>query len=275
MKHFGFRLLAIAVFILVNFPVFAVTPADVLDAIKQVESGGNPYAIRDNTGNRSYAPKSLADAVTQAKALLALSHNIDMGMYQINSIHLKGPGVTVDNIFDATVQTSTAAKIFNDFHTQAKALYGDTDLALWRATGAYNAGNLALYKDNIPYVSRVLAVLGIAPDAGAKSAWAQPTGRSSMQTLFRNVTSGIAIPGEWKIGESLNPMDTDAAKSDNASSDAGFGQQAAGVVAMVLILIIAIVLAKIGLLWWTIKWIVKKAASTAFRQMTKSHPQHS
>ena len=38
-----------------------------LDAIRSVESGGNAFAIRDNSGDRSYFPTSQTDAIAKAK----------------------------------------------------------------------------------------------------------------------------------------------------------------------------------------------------------------
>lgn len=57
-------------------------------AIIRQESMGNSWAILDDTTMRSYAPTSYRSAVGLAHALLAQGHNLDLGIAQVNSVHL-------------------------------------------------------------------------------------------------------------------------------------------------------------------------------------------
>jgi len=71
-----------------------------MTAIVQVESGGNPLAIGDNTANRSYYPHDRAAAERLAHRLLNAGHLLDVGIAQIDSMNFPGFGVNVHTIFD-------------------------------------------------------------------------------------------------------------------------------------------------------------------------------
>jgi len=130
----------------------------VLAAIRKVESGGDPWAIHDNATGATHRSGSEAAAVELASRLIATGHDIDMGAFQINSRQLGRAGVSLTRLFDPTVNAALARTIFTEFHTAAKALFGDNDAALQRAIGAYNAGNVRAA--NPRYVDRVLRALG-------------------------------------------------------------------------------------------------------------------
>jgi type IV secretion system protein VirB1 len=77
----------------------AVAPST-MTAIVQVESGGNPLAIGDNTVRRSYYPHDRATAERLARRLLDAGHLLDLGIAQIDSMNFAGFGVNVHTIFD-------------------------------------------------------------------------------------------------------------------------------------------------------------------------------
>lgn len=56
-----------------------------LMAIIKTESGGNPYAINDNTIRVTKQPKSYPEAVQVATERINRGHSVDMGLAQINS----------------------------------------------------------------------------------------------------------------------------------------------------------------------------------------------
>jgi hypothetical protein len=243
----------------------------VLEAIRHVESNGNPYVIRDNSGNRAYFPQTLTEAVSKAKELLALHHNIDLGLYQINSIHLTRPGVSIDNIFDTGVQASLASQIFNEFYTQSKAVNGDTDTALWRAVGAYNMGTVGLYRDNVPYNNQVLAAMGLTPKPEIGGAWTQGGAPRLKRNPLFNPTRKFQVPGEWRLGDpiSLDPADAEEDDAKDTAELSRLDQAMADAVAVLLVVVLLLLLAKVGLLFTVVKFVANHAAAAAARQMFK------
>lgn len=91
---------------------YRVSP-NLLRAIAQVESAGNPHAINVNQGSRS----------------------VDVGLMQINSQHLptlERHGIAPHALFDACTSIHIGAWVL----AHAMAQLGST----WEAVGAYNAG---------------------------------------------------------------------------------------------------------------------------------------
>jgi len=138
----------------------------VLRAIEKVESGGNPLAIRDNSGDRALYPASRAEAVQAATALLADRHNIDVGAMQVNRAHFSTTvprlGFRWEDLFDEAVSLQVGRVIFTEmFGRIASRLGSEDDRALWRTVGSYNGGERAYtFIDNVPYQARVAAAMG-------------------------------------------------------------------------------------------------------------------
>jgi type IV secretion system protein VirB1 len=109
-------------------------------AIIEVESGGNPFAIGDNTDRRSYFPGSRSEAVQLAGHLLSKGHNIDMGLMQINSCHLGGKGPSLEVLFDpcgnVNFGTILLAENFRNYSGNP-----DKRQVLFKALSAYNTGS--------------------------------------------------------------------------------------------------------------------------------------
>lgn len=135
-----------------------------MTAIVQVESGGNPLAIGDNTTRRSYYPHDRAAAERLARRLLNAGHLLDLGITQIDSMNLAGFGVTTHAIFDPCINLSIGAKILSDDYVFAARKYGDAQIALRHAIGMYNTGRL---NGGARYIARVLA----AAEIGDGYAW--------------------------------------------------------------------------------------------------------
>jgi type IV secretion system protein VirB1 len=143
----------------------AVAPST-MAAIVQVESGGNPLAIGDNTTRRSYYPPDRATAERMARRLLDAGHLLDLGIAQIDSMNFAGFGVNVQTIFDPCVNLSVGARILSGDYTFAAQRYGDGQVALRHAIGMYNTGRL---NAGARYIARVLTIAGIRDTDGWSS----------------------------------------------------------------------------------------------------------
>jgi type IV secretion system protein VirB1 len=131
----------------------AVAPST-MTAIVQVESGGDPLAIGDNTTRRSYYPHDRATAERLARRLLGAGHLLDIGIAQIDSMNFAGFGVTAHTIFDPCTNLNVGGRILRDDYAFASRRYGDGQVALRHAIGMYNTGRL---NGGASYISRVLA----------------------------------------------------------------------------------------------------------------------
>jgi type IV secretion system protein VirB1 len=108
--------------------------------IIQVESGGNPFAIGDNTARESYFPASKTEAVQLAEYLLSKGHSIDMGLMQINSCHLGKKGLSLDVLFDPCGNVNFGTRLLSE---NFRIHSGDSDKrqVLFKALSAYNTGS--------------------------------------------------------------------------------------------------------------------------------------
>jgi type IV secretion system protein VirB1 len=127
-------------------------------AIVQVESGGNPFAIDDNTTRRSYYPRDRASAEALANQLTSAGHLVDMGIAQIDSMNFARLGVNVHTIFDSCTNLRAGAEILSSDYDFAKRRYGNGQIALRHAIGMYNTGRL---DGGARYVKEVLAAADI------------------------------------------------------------------------------------------------------------------
>lgn len=129
-----------------------------MTAIVQVESGGNPLAIHDNTLGRSFAPHDARQAVVWANQLLAMHHSVDLGLSQINSANLPRLGLSVTEAFDACSNLSAGSMILAADYRAAVRQFGPGQYALRSAIGAYNTGSLFA---GYAYIDRILAAAGL------------------------------------------------------------------------------------------------------------------
>lgn len=127
-------------------------------AIIKVESGGYPYVIGDNTDHKSYKLNSKEAAVNLAASLLSKNHNIDMGLMQINSIHLKPMGLTLDKVFDPCQNIKAGTTILADFYKQHDRPGADKVVVLYKALSAYNTGSA--WKGE-GYINKILHAAGV------------------------------------------------------------------------------------------------------------------
>jgi type IV secretion system protein VirB1 len=133
-------------------------------AIVQVESGGNPFAIDDNTTRRSYYPRDRASAEALVSQLTGAGHLVDAGIAQIDSTNFARLGVNVHSIFDPCTNLRAGSEILSSDYDFAKRRYGSGQIALRHAIGMYNTGRLDA---GAGYVRQVLAAAGIYEQYGA------------------------------------------------------------------------------------------------------------
>jgi type IV secretion system protein VirB1 len=123
-------------------------------AIVAVDSAGNPYALNDNTGHRSYAPRDYANALATAQALIRRGNSVDVGIAQVNSGNFAAFHTTAREMLDPCPNLRVASRILSDDYAEARTVFPEPGQALWHAISAYNTGSLYAGK---PYVDRVIA----------------------------------------------------------------------------------------------------------------------
>jgi type IV secretion system protein VirB1 len=118
-----------------------VDPATTLRVI-DVESGGHPYAIHDNTDGRGYDAGSSAQAVRIASALIRAGHRVDLGLMQINyEVWLRPTGFSLEKAFDACTNVRLGTTILSANYAQLLHRSGPRTDALQRALSVYNSGS--------------------------------------------------------------------------------------------------------------------------------------
>jgi type IV secretion system protein VirB1 len=130
----------------------------IMAAIVQVESGGNPFAIDDNTTRRSYYPRDRANAEALANQLTGAGHLVDAGIAPIDSMNFAHLGVNVHTIFDPCTNLHAGSEILSSDYDFAKRRHGSGQIALRHAIGMYNMGRL---DGGARYVQEVLAAADI------------------------------------------------------------------------------------------------------------------
>jgi type IV secretion system protein VirB1 len=127
-------------------------------AIVKVESGGDPFAIGDNTTSRSYHPRLRMMAEALARRLIDAGHSVDLGLAQIDDANLARLGLNVQTAFDACASLAAEAQILAEDYSLAARYFGAGQVALRHAIGMYNTGRLDA---GGAYVRRVLIAAGI------------------------------------------------------------------------------------------------------------------
>ena len=113
-----------------------------MHAIVAVESGGNPWAIGDNTTRRSFAPRSYAEAVATANALIAQGHSVDVGIAQVNSANFAGYHTNAAQVLIPCQGLIVGSEILANAYRWSVATNPEPRQALWGAVSAYNTGSL-------------------------------------------------------------------------------------------------------------------------------------
>lgn len=132
-------------------------PPHTMAAIVQVESGGDPLAIGDNTRRASYHPNTRESAIRLARRLLAAGHSLDLGIAQINDANLARLRLTLSNVFDPCVNVAAGARVLAENYAVAAQSFGPGAEALRHAIGMYNTGELY---GGVSYARRVARAAG-------------------------------------------------------------------------------------------------------------------
>ena len=110
---------------------YAVT-VQILEAIILVESEGDPHAVnvnRDGKGDRR-GPLSITQAKALVRELWSAGANFDVGIAQINSVHMRQYEIDPVNFLDPCINIQWAAYVLRQKINQ----YQET----WTAVGRYN-----------------------------------------------------------------------------------------------------------------------------------------
>ena len=138
-----------------------------MEAVAQVESNLNPYAIGVVGGRLQRQPKSQAEALATAKALEANGWNFSVGVAQINRYNLPKYSITYEEAFEPCTNIRVGSKILEDCYTRALSrTEGDRQWALRSAFSCYYSGNFTRGfrpdKAGEPsYVQKVLAQVNV------------------------------------------------------------------------------------------------------------------
>ena len=118
----------------------AVAPRTAL-AVIAVESGGQPWAVGDNTSGKAHFFTTRAEAERFATGRLEEGANLDLGLTQVNSDNLRRLGVRLGEIFDPCINVWAGMRILREDFLRATQSYGAPEAALFHAFEAYNAGS--------------------------------------------------------------------------------------------------------------------------------------
>jgi len=129
-------------------------------AIVGVESGGNPFALQDNTTRRSYFPHDARQARSIVLPLIAQGHSVDVGLAQVNSGNFSARRVDAARMLEPCANLTIASQILADDYARALTVSLNPHDALWRAVSAYNTGSLFAGRT---YVAAVIAQALRAP----------------------------------------------------------------------------------------------------------------
>jgi type IV secretion system protein VirB1 len=178
-----------------------VAPVTV-QAIVQVESGGNPLAVNVN-GIRVQPPpaSSAKEAAQEAESYIARGYSVDLGLMQVNSRNLAALGITVEQVLEPCTNIRAAATILTADYAEAARTRGDGQPALQAALSAYNTGNVYRGFTN-GYVASYYGPGGIpALTGGVREAAAAKPGAPSLppnpytadSTVFVRETTHVRI----------------------------------------------------------------------------------
>ena len=118
------------------------------EAIVDVESGANAWALHDDNTNLVYAPARLIDATALATDLIAQGHRrfgardrgVDVGLGQVNSQNFGPLGVSATTMLDPCQNLRASSRIIAEAYEQERARVGSDQIALRRALQVYNSG---------------------------------------------------------------------------------------------------------------------------------------
>lgn len=132
--------------------------AETIAAIVSVESGFQPFAIRINT-DRPLAeqPKTRAEAIETATALIAEGHDIDLGLAGINSGNLHRLGLSVSDTFDFCLNIKATGSLLQGYYQIALQSGATTAQAEAVMLRSYFGNGDAAVGEMVGYDKKVMA----------------------------------------------------------------------------------------------------------------------
>lgn len=244
-------------------------------AIRTQESRGHPWSIFNNTTRQSFRLPSRAEAEQAARQMIDRGHNIDVGLYQLNWRYQgTRPGVTLDNVFDPSVNEAVARQVLLEFFNAARARFADLNDAIRMAVGAYNNGRVTI--DNPRYVNAVYRLAGQPAPYSAEEGRPGPVATTA--TGAPPPAGGLhdpAVPlrgGGWRTWfGSDQASDSEAEAQDQADAASSAGAIGAALLTFLLwvffalLLLLIVVFAAKLLIAAVGKWAAARIASWALR----------
>ena len=133
-----------------------------LQAVIEVESGGNPLALHVNGIEAQPVASDVAQAVQLAESYIAHGYSVDLGLMQVNSRNLRALGVGVFQAFNPCTNIGAGATILSADYADASRLRGPGQAALQAALSAYNTGDFYRGFEN-GYVARYYGRSAFSP----------------------------------------------------------------------------------------------------------------
>lgn len=141
--------------------------ARTMAAIVQVESGGNPLAMWNNSTRSMVIPGSRAQAIQYLRKAMAADQRVDVGLAQVDTGNFVAFGLTPRTAFNACANLRAGSEILHMDWQQALASGYRGQQALYHAFEAYNSGRLW---GDAQYANRILGAAGAFAPAGCKPA---------------------------------------------------------------------------------------------------------
>jgi type IV secretion system protein VirB1 len=187
-------------------------------SVAHVESRFDPLTIGVNGRTpRGLHPSSKAEAVRQARALIASGASLDLGLGQINSRNLGWLGLSLEDAFDPCRNLAAASKVLaSNYVTAAPGL--DPQAALRVAFSLYNTGDEARGFRN-GYVQKVSAAAQyVVPAIKAADADPAPSPAQPAQPVL--LTEAAPEPPAWDVfATRSNPVMVFPGRSDPRGHD--------------------------------------------------------
>jgi len=128
---------------------------DTAQALVQVESGFNPWAIGVVGGALLRQPGSRAEALATARALQAQGWDFSVGLAQINARNFARLGLTLESAFEPCANLVAMQTVLTECLERAGGSEVGQQLALRRALSCYYSGNFSTGIQH-GYVQRVV-----------------------------------------------------------------------------------------------------------------------
>jgi type IV secretion system protein VirB1 len=136
-----------------------------LQALIEVESAGNPYAVSVNYPQalrnagvelpQFAQPRSAHEAQALARALLARGYTVSIGLAQINVEHLAAWSLQLSDLLNPCVNLALAQRILLDCDAmQAERSAAGAHIRLLRTLRCYNEGDRAISAHS-PYAANI------------------------------------------------------------------------------------------------------------------------